>query len=204
MSSNKVNNGELIKDMELEMKSSHNTNSDIISISEISKKELAYENGSSDPYTEVTLTKKDNNIDENKDLKVNFSMEEPLTIKMNSKDMFGDLTSIIKDKIKTRNAKENNKNKKKRFSSSSAAIPTKEKNKRLNNRLNLSSTTIFSNKKKTTGTSSVPKTYRSKILKKSKKNPELFVNKNANKSAINSKNINNGSLTAKKKRWEKN
>ena len=203
MNSNKVNCGELIKDIELEMKSSHNTNSDIISIGEISKKELAYENGSSDPYTEVLLTKKENNIDENKELKVNFSMEEPLTINMNSKDMFGDLTSIIKDKIKTRNAKENNKNKKIRLSSSSAAISTKEKNKRLNNRLNLSSTTFFSNKKKASGSSSVPKTYRSKILKKTKKNPELFVNKNANKSAINSKNINKGSLTAKKKDGKK-
>ena len=201
MSSNKENNGEIIKDIELEMKSNHNTNSDFISIGEISKKEIAIENASSDPYTEVTLNKKENNIEENKELRVNFSMEEHLALDINTNDMFGDLTSIIKDKIKmkaTRNAKGNNKNKKIRLSTASAEISTKEKNKRLNNRnnrLNLSSTSIFSTKKKPISTSSVPKIYRSKILKKPKKNPELFVNKNtsANKSAIN------GALTSKKK-----
>ena len=52
MSSNKENNGEIIKDIELEMKSNHNTNSDFISIGEISKKEIAIENASSDPYPE--------------------------------------------------------------------------------------------------------------------------------------------------------
>ncbi len=87
MSSNKENNGEIIKDIELEMKSNHNTNSDFISIGEISKKEIAIENGSSDPYTEVTLNKKENNIEENNKIENNNNLSLDLDFALNIESM---------------------------------------------------------------------------------------------------------------------
>ena len=128
----------LLNDIELEMKSNHNTNSDIISLDDdIPKKEIIYENGKSEfTETEIKFIKKENNINKennennnNNDKKENISEknndnsitknEKSLNEKENKKDVFGDLTSIIKDKIKTRNIKENNKNKKIRLLSAS-------------------------------------------------------------------------------------
>ena len=193
----------LLNDIELEMKSNHNTNSDIISLDDdIPKKEIIYENGKSE-YTEIKFIKKENNINKennetnnnNNDKKENISKknndnsitkeEKSLNEKENKKDVFGDLTSIIKDKIKTRNIKENNKNKKIRLLSASSILSTEAKKKKYLN--NLSSTTksknstiIYNSKTKNIkANSSVPKNNNnSKIIKKTKKNPELFINKN--------------------------
>ena len=54
----------LLNDIELEMKSNHNTNSDIISLDDdIPKKEIIYENGKSEfTETEIKFIKKENNI----------------------------------------------------------------------------------------------------------------------------------------------
>ena len=62
MSSNNGNKY-LLNDIELEMKSNHNTNSDIISLDDdIPKKEIIYENGKSEfTETEIKFIKKENN-----------------------------------------------------------------------------------------------------------------------------------------------
>ena len=66
MSSNKIRNEQFINDIELEMKSNHNTNSDILSIDEIPKREIIIsENGTTDPYTEIKLIKQEKNDDNN-------------------------------------------------------------------------------------------------------------------------------------------
>ena len=210
MSSNKIINEDLINDIELEMKSNHNTNSDILSIDEIPKKEIISENGTTDPYTEIKIIKQekkdkndDNNYKNNNSINNNNNiLKENLDIKEKQKDIFGDLSSIIKEKIKTRNIKESNKNKKKRVLSASAAISTEEKNRKLKININLkipSSTICSQNKKTKTKTSlSVPKNYNnSKKTKKTKKNPEIYVNKNIGKKK------NNGNLTERKENQKK-
>ena len=142
MSSGDNKKEELINDIELEMKSNNNTNSDILSIDDMPKKEIINNDDKSDPYTEIKLIKKEeeNNIidnnKENKDkdidkLEENKSEKPSVPPSEQSRNIFGDLTSIIKDKIKTRNMKENNKNKKIR-QLSAPAISTEEKNKKIN------------------------------------------------------------------------
>ena len=192
-SNNIIKNEELIKNIDLEMKSDHNTNSDIISLDDMPKKIIISENCISDRYTEIKFTKQNssneeedntdiNNINintENKELKENLEMKEK------SKDIFGDLTSIIKDKIKTRNTKDNNKKKKIRLLSASSALSTNEKKKKINFNMNLTSRTnlqTYKNKNKSKPNSSASKNKNTKILKKPKKNPEIFVNKNKNNS----------------------
>ena len=108
------------------MKSNNNTNSEVLSIGDMPKKEIIeHDKNESDPYTEIKLIKKE--IDNN--LKLQTTSE---IIPEKSKDGFGDLTSIIRNNIKMRNMKENNKNKKLRNFSSSSKISTKEKNKKMN------------------------------------------------------------------------
>ena len=114
---------ELINDIELEMKSNNITNSDIMSIDEIQKKEIISENGK-DSFTEIKFIKNENNID-----------TKESSLKENPKDSYGDLTSIIQNKIKTRNLLEKNKKKNGRALSASSMVSTKEKNKKL--KLNL-------------------------------------------------------------------
>ena len=172
---------ELINDLELEMKSNNNTNSEIISIDEMPKKEIIeHDKSSSDPYTEIKLIKKE--IDNNLKLQ---SPSQIITEK--PKDGFGDLTSIIRNKIKSKNNLENNKTKKLRFNSASK-ISTADKKKRMNLDLNTSTTktnySIVSNGSKvlrTKGNSSMPKNKNNNKnntnIKKGKKNPELYVNK---------------------------
>ena len=210
MISNNVNK-ELLNDIELEMKSNNNTNSDIISIDDIPKKEII-----SDSYTEIKFIKNEkNNDNENNDNdNDNNNKKENISEKNNDnsstkddksnkeKDIFCDLTFIIKDKIRTRNIKENNKKKKIRLLS---APSTDTKNKNLFNNLNPPSTTtskkaqILYNPKlnKTKDNSSVPKNNNVKNIKKSKKNPELFINKK-NNNYENNKNENIGNLTTKR------
>ena len=200
MSTNNItNNEELIKSIDLVMKSNHNTNSDIISLDDMPKKEIISEKGTSDPYTEIKFTNQnsnneEDNTDTNNIIIIHKELKENLEIKDNQKDVFGDLTSIIKNKIKTRNMQENNKNKKVRLLSASSAISTTEKNKKMNINLSLTSRTNLStskNNNKIKKTSSIQKNKNSKILKKTKKNPEIFVNKT--KSGIK-----NNNTTAKK------
>ena len=196
MSSNKIIKEKLINDIDLEMKSNHNTNSDILSIDEMPKKEIIIsENGTTEQYTEIKMIKREKNekngdyINNNnsKDDNINNNiLKDNLEIKEKTKDIFGDLSSIIKDKIKTRNIKENNKNKKKRVLSASSAISTEEKNKilKINMKLKMPSSTIYSKSKKAQNKSnlSAPKNYKiSNKNKKIKKNPEIFINKNTDK-----------------------
>lgn len=213
MSSNKIKNKELINDIDLEMKSNYNTNSDILSIDEIPKKEIIIsENGTTDPYTEIKMTKQEKNVDKNIDNNKknnnnqnnsinNNILKENLEVKEKPKDIFGDLSLIIKDKIKTRNTKENNKNKKKRVLSASSIISTEEKNRKLKINMNLKmpSNTICSKNKitKTKTSLSVPKKINNtKKIKKIKKNPEIFINKNIDKKEKN------GNLTERKEKKE--
>ena len=224
MSSNNGNKY-LLNDIELEMKSNHNTNSDIISFDDdIPKKEIIYENGKSEfTETEIKFIKKENNINKeniennnNNDKKENISEknndnsitkdEKSLNEKVNKKDVFGDLTSIIKDKIKTRNIKENNKNKKIRLLSASSILSTEAKKKKYINNLpsttkSKNSTIIYNSKTKNIkANSSVPKNNNnSKIIKKTKKNPELFINKIKK----NEKNEKTQNLTARKEEKRK-
>ena len=187
---------ELINDIELEMKSNNITNSDIISIDEIQKKEIISENGK-DSFTEIKFIKNENNID-----------TKESSLKENPKESYGDLTSIIQNKIKTRNLLEKNKKKNGRALSASSMMSTKEKNKKL--KLNLTTSnaknsqmTSYSKNKKTKESLSLPKKINkinnnSKTIKKPiKKNPQLFINKpNANNN--NNKKILNGNLTTKR------
>jgi hypothetical protein len=198
---------ELINNLELEMKSNHNTNSEIISIDEMPKKEIIeHDKSSSDPYTEIKLIKKE--IDNNLKLQ---SPSQIITEK--PKDGFGDLTSIIRNKIKSKNMLETNKTKKLRFNSASK-ISTADKKKRMNLDLNTSTTksnysnaTNGSKVLRTKGNSSMPKNKNKNNtnIKKGKKNPELYVNKGVDKNkkgnlkTHNSQStIGNGSMTTKK------
>ena len=196
-SNNIIKNEDLIKNIDLEMKSEHNTNSDIISLDDMPKKIIISDNCISDRYTEIKFTKQNSTNEEedntdNNNMNIdtgNKELKEKLEIERKSKDIFGDLTSIIKDKIKTRNTKDNNKKKKIRLLSASSALSTNEKKKKINFNMNLTSRTnlqTYKNKNKSKPNSSAPKNKNSKILKKPKKNPEIFVNKNKN----NSKNSN--------------
>ena len=209
MSSNKIiKNEEFIKNIDLEMKSNHNTNSDIISLDDdFQKKEIVSENCNSDRYIEIKFTKQnstkeeedntENNINNDKE---NKELKENLEEKDKQKEVFGDLSSIIKSKIKTRNTKENNKNKKIRLLSASSALSTNEKKKKMNYNMNLTSRQnlhTYKNKNNIKQNSSVPKNKNIKTLKKPKKNPEIFVNK----TEINSKNNNNS--TVKKEETKK-
>ena len=108
-------NEELINNIELEVKSDNNSNSEALSVDDLPKKEIISKNNNkSDPYTEIKLlTKKNsNNKIENKD-KINTKekRKEKSTTPIKLKDALGDLTPIIKEKIKAK-VKENNKVKK--------------------------------------------------------------------------------------------
>lgn len=185
---------QLINDIELEMKSNNITNSDIISIDGVQKKEIVSENGK-DSFTEIKFVKTENNID-----------TKESSVKENPKEGYGDLTSIIQNKIKTRNSIEKNKKKNGRALSTSSFISSKEKNPKL--KLNLS--TLNANKsqisknKKLKGSSSIQKknnnNINSKTLKRpKKKNPELFVNKR-NENYNLKKNFNGNLTTTRSKR----
>ncbi len=185
---------QLINDIELEMKSNNITNSDIISIDGVQKKEIVSENGK-DSFTEIKFVKTENNID-----------TKESSVKENPKEGYGDLTSIIQNKIKTRNSIEKNKKKNGRALSTSSFISSKEKNPKL--KLNLS--TLNANKsqisknKKLKGSSSIQKKINnntnSKTLKRpKKKNPELFVNKR-NENYNLKKNFNGNLTTTRSKR----
>ena len=226
MSSGDNKKEELINDIELEMKSNNNTNSDILSIDDMPKKEIINNDDKSDPYTEIKLIKKEeeNNIidnnKENKDkdidkLEENKSEKPSVPPSEQSRNIFGDLTSIIKDKIKTRNMKENNKNKKIR-QLSAPAISTEEKNKKININMPTPSTTKgsktdvihYSKNNKTKASASLQKkdnnnNNKSEKTKKNKKNPELFINKRNNNNKNDDNNQNNGILTTRKNNEKK-
>ena len=192
MSSNNGNK-ELLNDIELEMKSNIDTNSEIISIDEIPKKEIIDDNEKADSYKELKLmlnenkngtndnnAKKENISEKNNN---NNSTKDDKSYKENQNEIFGDLTSIIKDKIRARNIKENDKKKKIRLLSSSSMD---QKNKKPIPNLNVPSTTkskktqiIYNSKNiKIKSNSSVPKNNNNiKNNKKTKINPELFINK---------------------------
>lgn len=209
-----------LNDLELEMKSNNISNSDIVSIDDdIRKKEIKYENGKLDSFTEIQFIQKEkdknikeDNIDnknmiENKSDKNNdnsSTKDEKSTID-NKKDIFGDLTSIIKNKIQARNEKENKKKKKLRLLSAPSKISIEQEGKEKDYSV-FSLTTKsknskieynISNKIKKAN-SSVPKNSNIKKIKKPKKNPELFINKKIGKNDNNTISINNGNLTTKR------
>lgn len=203
MSSNNINK-ELLTEIELEMKSNNDTNSDIMSIdNDIKKKEIISENGKSE-FTEIKFIKKY--------IETNNNINDEHSNKINNEDEFGDLTSIIKNNIKTRNTMENNKNKKIRLLSASSILSTEEKKKKCYNNLKLISTTREKNprvlpnskNKKLKPNLSMPKYNINKMNKnnntlkdikkvnKNRKNVELFINKNKDREK------NFGNLTTRK------
>ena len=215
MSSGKVNE-ELINNIELEVKSENNSNSEALSADDLPKKEIISDNNNnSDPYTEMQLVSKNSNNDNQNNDKIKAKEEEiekdksPETT--NLKDAFGDLTSIIKDKIKAK-VKENNKPKKTRVLSASgmSGITNADKNNKLNeskhssivntvansSAANIDSYSKNTKNKKIKANISAPKNNKNEITKKNKKKAELFINKKKNENYDSMKN--NGNLTSRK------
>ena len=215
MSSGKVNE-ELINNIELEVKSENNSNSEALSADDLPKKEIISDNNNnSDPYTEMQLVSKNSNNDNQNNDKIKAKEEEiekdksPETT--NLKDAFGDLTSIIKDKIKAK-VKENNKPKKTRVLSASgmSGITNADKNNKLNeskhssivntvansSAANIDSYSKNTKNKKIKANISAPKNSKDEITKKNKKKAELFINKKKNENNDSMKN--NGNLTSRK------
>ena len=199
-------NEELINNIELEVKSDNNSNSEALSVDDLPKKEIISKNNNkSDPYTEIKLlTKKNsNNKIENKD-KINTKekRKEKSTTPIKLKDALGDLTPIIKEKIKAK-VKENNKVKKTRGLSVSGISSTRylERNNKIldsmqSSRLNTFSNTNYGNMdsnsknkkniknlknlKSKANISAPKKNTKNDKTKKIKKKAELFVNKKRN------------------------
>jgi hypothetical protein len=218
MSSGKVNE-ELLNNIELEVKSENNSNSEALSADDLPKKEIiSNNNNNSDPYTEVQLVSNNSNNDKNENNeKIKAKEEENEKDKSpastNLKDAFGDLTSIIKDKIKAK-VKENNKPKKNRVLSVSGmsciANANAEKNNKINesmqsslvntvansNTANIDSYSKNTKNKKIRANISAPKNNKDEITKKNKKKAELFINKKKNENNDSMKN--NGNLTSRK------
>ena len=191
--SKEIKNPNLLNDIDLEMKSNYNTNSDIISGDDTQNKES--KNVKSEAYSEFKSSKGD--LTNNDDNYNKSAIKETNHITKNKMNIFGDLTDIIKDKIKKNNIK-NKKNV--RLLSSSSVLSTEEKRKRIKNfpyiqNSKTNHSQILSSSKSKKGN---PIIFNKKNNKKRKINPALFVNKKNNIRTKNKTNNDNLKTESKK------
>ena len=216
MSTGKINE-ELINNIELEVKSDNNFSSEALSVEDLPKKEIiSNNNNKSDSYTEIKLLTKrnsnnNNKIEKNDKIQTKEKGKEKVKTPIKLKDAFGDLTAIIKQKIKAK-MKINNKAKKTRVLSVSgiSSITNVDKNNKIINSMQSSRFNTIANSnsgymdsyskikenKKLKSNISATKNNKNEKIQKVKKKAELFINKKRNDK--NDLMKINGNLTSRK------